>query len=73
MTGDEIKALRTRLDITKGQLAHLIGTEQKTISRWELGKVIPSPKYRHRLDDLAQNHDTDNYQYRIQEAKWQAL
>lgn len=38
LTGDEIRFLRTFLDLSAAALARKIGTKRETVSRWESGK-----------------------------------
>lgn len=38
LTGDEIRFLRTFLDLSAGALAGKMGTQRETVSRWESGK-----------------------------------
>jgi DNA-binding transcriptional regulator YiaG len=42
MTKDQIKALRTRLNMTQVEFAHKLDIQPVTVSRLELGKCKPS-------------------------------
>jgi len=37
---DEIRQVRTRLDLTQGQLAERLGISQQTVSDWEKAKRL---------------------------------
>lgn len=37
---EEIRELRTRLDLTQGQFAERLGISQQTVSDWEKGKRL---------------------------------
>ncbi len=41
MTGEEIKELRNKLDITQEELAMRLLVSVQTISKWERGKTSP--------------------------------
>ena len=44
MQPNEIRFLRHELDLSQGALAHLLGTEEQNVHRWETGKTkIPGP------------------------------
>ena len=49
----EITALRARLDLTQGELAHALGVSPCTVSRWEHGHMRPGPMARRLLEQLA--------------------
>lgn len=40
--GKRIKERRELLHMTQWDLAHEVGTDQSTVSKWELGKFAPS-------------------------------
>ena len=43
MTGEELRAWRLKHDLSQAELAELLGVNQNTISRWELGqRKIPN-------------------------------
>ncbi|MDD4998187.1 MAG: type II toxin-antitoxin system MqsA family antitoxin [Syntrophales bacterium] len=42
LTGDEIKAIRRKLDLTQEQLAQIIGGGLKSLARYESGKICQS-------------------------------
>jgi DNA-binding transcriptional regulator YiaG len=48
VTGKEVKAARTRLNMNQQAFAAALGVNQGTISRWEQGK-IPVPEIAARL------------------------
>ena len=37
MTGDELKQLRTRLELTQEELGQRLGVARVTVARWEIG------------------------------------
>jgi len=39
---DEVKAVRSALNITQEELAHALGVSFATVNRWENGKTSPS-------------------------------
>lgn len=41
----ELRALRVGAGLTQQDLANILGVSNISVSRWELGKSIPSPKY----------------------------
>lgn len=43
MSGDEIRRIRERLDLTQGQAAALLGVHSVTWCRWERGALAPTP------------------------------
>ncbi|MBK8256055.1 MAG: helix-turn-helix domain-containing protein [Polyangiaceae bacterium] len=45
MTGEEIKALRRKLDITARQLGERLGVDQKTVLAWEREEIFPTKKH----------------------------
>ncbi len=51
-----VKQLRDRLAITQDQLADMVGStiSGMTISRWELGKLMPQPKNCRKLAEIAE-------------------
>lgn len=40
--GERIRACRDRLGLSQRELATRMGRDQVTLSRWELGKAVPS-------------------------------
>ncbi len=38
-----LKNLRTRLSLSQGQLAELVGVHAMTVSKWERGVLAPNP------------------------------
>jgi transcriptional regulator with XRE-family HTH domain len=53
--GQRLKELRQRRGLTQVQLAHELGVEKSTVSRWETGEVFP----RDNLRALCQLHGCD--------------
>lgn len=49
MTGQELKILREKAELTQRELAEKIGTNYARISDWETGKRKISPAYLHIL------------------------
>lgn len=41
MTATDVRKLRKDLNLTQGELAHTLGTEVSTVSRWERGLHSP--------------------------------
>jgi transcriptional regulator with XRE-family HTH domain len=50
--GDIIKAHRQRMGLTQEQLAQRLGTDRRTVSRWERGARVPVPRHLERLADV---------------------
>ena len=48
----ELRGLRMGAGLTQQQLADILGVTHISVSRWETGKSIPSPKYIKALADL---------------------
>ena len=48
----ELRGLRMGAGLTQQQLADILGVSHISVSRWETGKSIPSPKYIKALADL---------------------
>jgi DNA-binding transcriptional regulator YiaG len=47
MTGAEVRFLRSELDLSQRMLAGLLGVQENTLRRWELGETrIPGPAQR---------------------------
>ena len=55
MKGSEVKALRTRLDLTQKSLAEIVGVNSNTVARWERGEMGISPGMTDRLLAMAQS------------------
>ena len=47
--GDKVKARRVSLGLTQTQFAKVVGVEQQTISKIELGEMIPHDKLKLRI------------------------
>lgn len=45
LSGQEIRFLRTNMDLMQGQLAQLLHRDSQTIARWEKGKVTIDPAH----------------------------
>lgn len=43
MTPEEIRTVRSRLDLSQVQLAKLLGVHPVTVSKWERGVLTPTP------------------------------
>ena len=53
LTGDfNIAAARRRNGLTQAQLAELVGVDQALVSRWESGRVKPSPESMQKLREV---------------------
>lgn len=59
MTGDEVKALRGRMNKSQAQFAELVGTHKRTVRRWENNEVEPSPLAQRLLEALEVPADED--------------
>jgi DNA-binding transcriptional regulator YiaG len=46
LTAKEIRTLRQRYDLTQHEFGTLLGTDAKTVSRWETGTPIRSRAYK---------------------------
>lgn len=55
MTGEEIKALRRKLDITARQLGERLGVDQQTVFGWEHEEIFPTKKYVEAMLALSNN------------------
>ena len=42
MTGEEIKAIRTRYGMSQSVLAHTMGMSKESVSKWERNEIKPS-------------------------------
>ena len=42
MSGDEIRAMRTRLGMSQSILAHAMGMSKESVSKWERNEVKPA-------------------------------
>lgn len=56
MTAEDVRRLRGMLGLSQIALADLIPSTQRTISRWENGRVRPSPLYVRRLREIEADH-----------------
>lgn len=52
MTGQDIVALRGKLDMTQAQLAKALGVSQGTVSEWEADKKRPRAVTRLKIERL---------------------
>lgn len=52
-TPDEIRDLRTRLQLTRAEFAPLVDASERTVEGWEQGRVRPGPDKLARLTYLA--------------------
>lgn len=54
-----VRQLRTRLGISQALLAEMVGSavSMMTVSRWERGELLPYPKNRRKLAEIALSHD----------------
>lgn len=50
--GDRIKKLRRSRHLTQQQLAYHLGIDQGAVSRWEKGHILPSARYRKKLEEV---------------------
>lgn len=54
-----VKRLREALGHTQVEFAEHFPVSVKTVSRWELGEVAPSPMARARMQELSRKHRGD--------------
>lgn len=50
--GANLRGARLAKGMTQRQVAEMVGTESRDVSRWENGGVEPGPKYRHLLANV---------------------
>lgn len=67
MTPDEIRAIRTKLNISQERFASLLGTTVTSVNRWENGKATPSRIYIREMKSLRANYGS--YISRREESK----
>lgn len=48
----ELRSLRAGAGLTQQQLAKKLGVSHISVSRWETGKAIPSPRYIKKMADM---------------------
>ena len=48
----ELRSLRAGAGLTQQQLANKLGVSHISVSRWETGKAIPSPRYIKQMADM---------------------
>lgn len=48
----ELRGLRVGAGLTQKQLAEKLGVSHISVSRWETGNAIPSPKYIKKMADM---------------------
>ncbi|MGS3527570.1 helix-turn-helix domain-containing protein [Escherichia coli] len=53
MTGEEIKAIRTRYGMSQSVLAHTMGMSKESVSKWERNEIKPSGPALRILNTLA--------------------
>ena len=53
MTGEEIKAIRTRYGMSQSVLAHTMGMSKESVSKWERNEIKPSGPALRSLNTLA--------------------
>lgn len=58
MNGEELKALRARLGVSRAALARMVGCSVVTITRWEEGKGAPSGLELVVLEELSMHEET---------------
>lgn len=72
MTPTEIRQLRDQCGLTQTQFASLIGTKQKSVSRWEKGDVAMGERWSRTLTELQENINTPEVQAQINKAYFSA-
>lgn len=58
MNAKEVLGLRTRLGLSQAQLAQLLGVHPLTVSKWERGKLTPTPHQNELLESFAKARRT---------------
>lgn len=52
MDGDEIRALRKKLDLSQKDLAKKLGVSKRTVENWEQGTRFPSAENEQKLREI---------------------
>lgn len=59
ISGDDIKQIRTDLDLSQSELAEELGVSAGTVSNWERGESSPGSDNQEQIEDLAEQADAD--------------
>lgn len=59
MSASKISAVRSALGLTQLELASLLGVHSITVSKWEGGRLAPSPYQVRFLEAFARSHKAD--------------
>ncbi len=54
-TAKKVKAVRTKLDVSQGLFAKIIGVSRKLVEHWESGVRVPSPMACRLLDVISRD------------------
>ena len=52
---EEVKAVRTALNLSQEELAHALGVSFATVNRWENGKTNPSKLARRQFEQFCED------------------
>ena len=55
MNADDLKEIRTKLELTQENMARKLGVTFNTYSRWERGLSKPSPLAREKIENIRAN------------------
>lgn len=57
---EEVKNVRTKLNLTQEDLAHKLGVSFATVNRWENGSYNPSRLAKRTFDDFCKSNNIRN-------------
>jgi putative transcriptional regulator len=55
---EQVKAVRTALNLSQEELAHALGVSFATVNRWENGKTNPSKLAQRQFEQFCEEHKT---------------
>lgn len=55
---EQVKAVRTALNLSQEELAHALGVSFATVNRWENGKTSPSKLAQRQFEQFCEDHRT---------------
>lgn len=53
---EQVKAVRTALNLSQEELAHALGVSFATVNRWENGKTTPSKLAQRQFEQFCEKH-----------------
>ena len=53
---EQVKAVRTALNLSQEELAHALGVSFATVNRWENGKTKPSKLAQRQFEQFCEEH-----------------